>query len=113
MLEGFLMNNGADEILHPNRETAIRAAVRHADDRVFDYIELKDGHSIYEITPLKEWVGKSILESNIRVEYNTYIISVLNSNGHMDVMPSPDYVIRADDHLMVLASVDTIEKLLK
>ncbi len=47
----FLLRNGADEVIHPNSDSAMRAAVKYNDDHVFDFIDLKNGYSIYEITP--------------------------------------------------------------
>ncbi len=108
----FLLRNGADEVIHPNKVSAKRAAVKYSSDRVLDYIDLGDGYSIYEITPLKEWVGKSILDSNIRARYDMYIIGIVSSDETSNYMPSPQTVIEADDHLMVLAHESTMAKVI-
>ncbi|MCC8042175.1 MAG: TrkA family potassium uptake protein [Oscillospiraceae bacterium] len=113
LLAGFLLNNGADEIIHPNKDTSLRVAVKHTNDHIFDYIELRSGYSIYEITPLREWVGKSILESNIRAKYNIYIISIHGPQNGDIPMPGPKTVICADDHLTVLSSEETMDNLMK
>lgn len=113
VLAKFLLNNGADEIIHPNKDSAMRAAVKYSSEHIFDYVNLKGGYSIYEITPLDEWVGKSILQSEIRDKYNTYIIGILSVDSGTTVMPSPNTVIRHDDRLMVLAHETTMKKLLK
>ncbi|MCC8196658.1 MAG: TrkA family potassium uptake protein [Ruminococcus sp.] len=106
----FLLRNGADEVIHPNKVSAKRAAVKYSSDRVFDYIDLGDGYSIYEITPLKEWVNKSILDSNIRARYDMYIIGIVSKDDTSNYMPSPQTVIEPDDHLMVLAHESTMKK---
>ena len=54
----FLLKNGADEVIYPDRDIAEKLAVRHSANHVFDYIELTDEYSIYEIPPLTEWLGK-------------------------------------------------------
>lgn len=106
----FLLRNGADEVIHPNKVSAKRAAVKYSSDRVFDYIDLGDGYSIYEITPLKEWVNKSILDSNIRARYDMYIIGIVSKDDVSNYMPTPQTVIEKDDHLMVLAHESTMAR---
>ncbi len=110
--EKFLLRNGADEVIRPNKDSAIRAAVKYNNDNIFDYIDLKDGYSIYEITPLSQWVDKSILDSNIRVNYNVYIIGIVHTNGSTDFMPDPKTVIHADDHLLTLSHENTMNALM-
>ena len=53
----FLLKNGADEVVYPNRDIAEKIAVRCSMNHVFDYIELNEGYTICEIPPLKEWIG--------------------------------------------------------
>ncbi len=113
VLAKFLLKNGADEIIYPNSDSAVRAAVKYSSEYIFDYINLDAEYSIYEITPIKEWVGKSILESKIREKYDTYIIGIYSADGKKTIMPNPNTVIKAADHLMVLAHAKTIELLLK
>ena len=108
----FLLRNGADEVIYPDRDIAERLAVRYSANHVFDYIELTDEYSIYEIPPLPEWVGKSIREADIR---NRYRISVLGTKvgGKAKVMPGAGYVGQKDEHLMVVGKKEDIDALLK
>lgn len=112
-LAQFLLKNGADEIIYPNSDSAVRAAVKYSSEYIFDYIDIGAEYSIYEITPIKEWIGKSILESHIREKYDTYIIGIRSPDGKKSVMPSPNTVITAEDHLLVFAHENTVQKLLK
>ena len=50
----FLLRNGADEVIYPDRDIAEKLAVRYSANHVFDYIELAEGYSIYEIPPLPQ-----------------------------------------------------------
>lgn len=109
----FLLRNGADEVIHPDKDIAERAAVKFSNDNISDYIELQDGYSIYEITPLNEWVGKSLKESNIRAVYKVVIIGVIDADGETNITPSPDYVINSEDHLMVIAHEDDMAQVIK
>ena len=66
----FLLRNGADEVIYPDRDIAEKLAVRYSANHVFDYIELTDEFSIYEIPPLPEWVDKSLKDLSIRNRYH-------------------------------------------
>lgn len=54
----FLLRNGADEVIYPNRDIAEKLAVRCSANHVFDYVELTEGYSIVEIPPLSSWLGR-------------------------------------------------------
>ena len=109
----LLLKNGADEVVYPDRDVAEKAAVRYSANNVFDYTELADGISIYEIKPMSQWVGKSIKDLDIRRVYGISIIAVKGVDGHMKFMPGADYVIVDDVHLMVIGKQDDAEKIVK
>lgn len=112
-LSKFLLANGANEIIYPNRDSAVRCAVKYSSEHIFDYVNLTAEYSIYEISPIRDWIGKTILESKIREKYDTYIIGVTSEDGITKMMPSPNTILCATDHLMVLAHEKTIQLLLK
>ena len=72
----FLLRNGADHVIYPEREAAIRLAVSESSDSIFDCIPLTSDHSIYELEPMDRWVGKSLKELNFRVKYHLTVIAV-------------------------------------
>ena len=108
----FLLRNGADEVIYPDRDIAEKLAVRYSANHVFDYIELTEEFSIYEIPPLPEWVGKSILELSIRNKYHISILAT-KEGERAKLMPAADYVIREDEHLMVIGKKTDVDRLLK
>lgn len=108
----FLLRNGADEVIYPDRDIAEKVSVRFSANQVFDYVELGNGFSIYEIAPLPEWIGHSIKDINFRAAYNTNIIGI-KTNGNMKLMPGPDYVFQKGEHLMVIGHQTDIEKIVK
>lgn len=109
----FLLRNGADEVIHPDKDMAERCAIKYSNDNIFDYIELEEDYSIYEIRPMKEWVGKSLRESNIRARYKVSVIGIISAAGALNITPDPDCPINADDHLMVISHKNDIEKIVK
>ena len=108
----FLLRNGADEVIYPDRDIAEKLAVKVSANHVFDYIELTEEFSIYEIPPLPEWVGKSIIELSIRNKYRISILAT-KEGERAKLMPTADYVIRADEHLMVIGKNEDVDKILK
>ena len=108
----FLLRNGADAVVYPEKDIAERIAVRYSADNVFDYIELDEEYSIYEIPPLREWIGKTNGEVDFRARLNSSIIGT-KLNGITSFLPGADHVFRADEHLMVIGKKKDIDKILK
>lgn len=110
----FLLRNGADEVIYPDKDIAEKWAERYSLDNIFDYIDLPGAFGIYEMPPLKEWVGKSIRESDIAANHKISILGIKKKHEEeMSVMPSADYIIRDTDHLMVMAGNEVAERLLE
>lgn len=110
----ILLRNGADEVIYPDKDIAEKWAERYSLDNLFDYIDLPGAFGIYEVPPLKEWVGKSIRESDIAAKHKISILGIKKKHEEeMSVMPSADYIIRETDHLMVMAGNEVAENLLK
>ena len=72
----FLLRNGADEIVYPEKQLAYWTAIRYSSDSILDYIELDDGYAIFEITVPKAWEGKTIGQIDIRKKYNINIMAI-------------------------------------
>lgn len=106
----FLLRNGADSVIYPEREAAQTIAVSESSDSIFDCIPIASDYFIYEILPMKEWVGKSMRQLNLRVNYNVSVLAIKRGDD-MDPMPDADYVIRADEHLVVLCNIADIRKI--
>ena len=96
----FLLRNGADEVVYPDRDIAKRIAIKVSANHVYDYMEMGD-YSIYEIQPLEEWVGKSIKQMNFRVKYNANILGI-KKEGQSTLLPDADHIFTAEEHLMVI-----------
>ena len=106
----FLLRNGADEVLYPERDVARRAAVKYSANNVSDFIELTPEFSIIEITPPKEWLGKTIGEINVRARYNLNILAI-KRQGRAQALFGADYVFCENETLLVAGSEDELKKL--
>lgn len=108
----FLLRNGADEVIYPDRDIAEKMATKFSANHVFDYIELTPEYSIYEIPTLPEWHGKTIKEVNFRAKYH---ISILGTkvNGVTSLLPMASHVFDEKEHLMVIGNNADVDKLLR
>ena len=107
----FLLKNGADEVIYPDRDIAENLAKRCSADHVFDYMELDEDYSIYEIPVLQEWIGHSMKELNLRAKYRINIIGT-KQEEKSNILPDPDYVFRQGENLLVLRKNEDIKKIL-
>ncbi len=106
----FLKSVGADEVIYPEREIAEKLAIRFNADNVYDYIELTDEYSIFEIPVVSGWIGKTVIDINVRRKYNINIIAIKKGNV-LHPLPGGDYVFAADDHLVVIGKSSDVFKL--
>ena len=105
----FLLRNGADEVIYPEKQVAKWAAIRYSADHILDYIELDESHAIFEVSVPKAWVGKSILQLDVRRKYSINIMGI-KQGGRMNVSISPDTVLTEDITLMVLGEYKALQK---
>ena len=105
----LLLRNGADDVVYPERDSAERLATRLSAQNVFDYIELTDEYSIYEIPPLESWVGRSVRDVDVRNKYHINILAV-KRDGKMDLSVQPNTQFRAGDTLLVLGDYRNLQK---
>lgn len=108
----FLLRNGADEVIYPEKDIAEKLAIKYSSDHFMDYIELTDEYSIYEIRPLKDWIGKTILEADIRAKYHLNVIGY-KKDGGVKFSPSAKHVIKEDEALMVIGLKEDMGKILR
>ena len=105
----FLLRNGADEIVYPERQLADWVAIRYSADHIFDYIELDEEHAIFEISIPGEWIGKTIGQLDIRKKYNINILA-LKKDGKLDMNITPDTQLCQDESMLVLGKYGSIQK---
>jgi trk system potassium uptake protein TrkA len=107
--EKFLLRNGADEVVYPEKQLAAWMAIRCTSDHIRDYIELDGENSIFEITAPAEWCGKTVLQVDIRKKYGINILGI-RKDGRLDMNVTPDTVFDASNTLLVLGRLKSIQK---
>ena len=104
----FLKMAGADETVYPEKDIAEKVAVRCNAINLFDYIRVSEDYGVFEIKVLKDWVGKSLKELDIRNTYDVNIIAVTNK-GIVNI-PNADYRFLIDDHVYIFGKETVIRK---
>lgn len=105
----FLLRNGADEIVYPERQLADWVAIRYSADHILDYIELDEEHAIFEISIPREWIGKTIGQLDIRKKYDINIMA-LKTNDIMNLEISSDTQLLKGSTMLVLGETKHIQK---
>jgi len=107
--EKFLLRNGADEVIFPEKQLASWAAIRYTSDHILDYTELDDGYAVYEVSIPKSWEGKTVGQLDIRKKYNINIMGE-RVDGKLNMNISPDTLLSLNKPLLVLGTYKDIQK---
>ena len=107
--EKFLLRNGADEVVYPEKQVANWAAIRYTSDHIRDYIEVDDAHAIFEVEVPEEWIGKTVGELDIRRKYSINIMAT-KENGKINMAVSPETVLTDNITLLVLGAYKELQK---
>ncbi len=110
--EKFLLRNGADEVIYPEKNMAERYAVTESSEHIFNYIDLGSDYSIFEIDVIDRWVGKTVKELNFRVKYNLVVLAT-KKNGEVKPVITGERRFEKDEHLLVLGKEEDVRKLTK
>ena len=108
----FLLRNGADEVINPEKQIAQWAAIRYASNHILDYINLDDDHAIYEVSVPKDWIGKSIGQIDIRKRYGINILAI-KENGKMNLSVTPETILNENKTMLVLGERKSMQKCFK
>jgi trk system potassium uptake protein len=110
--EKILLRVGATEIIHPERDMAIRISRSLSRPNMLDFIPLSNEFDLVQVQPPKEFIARSLKDLNLRAAYNVHIIAIKKMYPEsFTLVPSADYVIQKDDTLMILGKSDDIKKI--
>jgi len=105
----FLLRNGADHVVYPEKQMARWAAIRYTGDHIFDYIEIDDKHAIFEVEVPDGWVGKSVGALDIRRRFGINVLGIKRS-GKTDVSITPETVLSGDVTILALGEYRALQK---
>lgn len=107
--EKFLLRNGADEVIYPEKQVANWAAIRYTADHIRDYIEVDEAHAIFEVEVPEGWIGKTVGDLDIRRKYSINIMAT-KENGKINMVVSPETVLTDNSTLLVLGAYKELQK---
>ena len=111
--EKFLLRNGADEVIYPEKKMAEWTAIRYSSTNVKDYIPVPGDYSIFEVEVPNSWVGKSIIDLKIRQSMHLNILAVKNGSDDFNLEYDPSSPFKKGQTIVVIGSDNDLRKHLK
>ena len=105
----FLLKNGADEVVYPEKQLAAWTAIRYTAYHILDYVELDSEHAIFELTIPMKWIGKTVGQLDIRNKHNINIMA-FKHEGKMDMNIKSTTKVPEHSTMLVLGNVKNIQK---
>ena len=105
----FLLRNGANNVVYPEKQMAKWAAIRYSADHIFDYIEIDEQHAIFEVQVAKEWIGKSVGELDVRRRFGINILGIKRA-GKTDVSVMSNTILSDDITVLALGEYKALQK---
>ena len=105
----FLLKNGADEVVYPDRDLAEKLAVTLNSTKVFNYVELNNEYAIFEIASPNQWAGKKLVDINPRKKYGINILTIKKGDTVVSNMDA-NYVFEEGDHMLVFGNTERVLK---
>lgn len=100
---------GADKVVMPEMDSGRRLAISLITTNVIEYISFSEKYAMAEITPLKEWENKSLVEANIRAKYGFNVVAI-KEGDEVIVSPVPSTVIKASHVLVIIGESKQIQR---
>jgi trk system potassium uptake protein TrkA len=108
----ILKRVGATQIIHPERDMAVRISRGLSRPNILDFIPLSDEFDLVQVGPPQAFIGKSIKELNLRAKYNVHIIAIKELvPENFQLVPPPDFVIKDSDILIMLGKTEDIRRI--
>lgn len=110
--EKILRRMGVNEIIHPERDSALRISRSLSRPNILDFIPLADDYDLVQVEPPRAFIGKNLKELNLRAKYNVHIIAIKALVPESFILvPPADFVIKDSDILMMLGKTEDIRKI--
>ena len=101
---------GADQVVFPEQEMALRLARNLSNVDILNFIELSEDYSVVERRCPRQWLDKTIRDLDIRALYHLNVIAVRQGDGTMLIAPGGEYLLRDGDCMVVLGTNQDIER---
>lgn len=108
----FLLRNGANKIVFPEKQMAKWTAIRYTANHILDYVEIDENLSVFELDVPAGWVGKTVAQVDVRKKYNINIMGIFE-NGKLTASINADTVFTSDKPILVLGNYKDVQKCFK
>ena len=105
----FLLRNGANNVVYPEKQMAKWAAIRYTANHIFDYIEFDEQHAIFEVKVPKDWIGKSVGELDVRRKFGINILGI-KRGGKTDVSVMSDTILSENITILAVGEYKALQK---
>jgi trk system potassium uptake protein TrkA len=110
MHQKILLRVGADSVVFPENESGIRLAKNLLSSGFVDIISLSKDVSMVEIDVREEWLGKNLIELNLRKRYGFNIVAIKKGDT-VNANVNPEQVLDEKTTLIVITNVNKLGKL--
>ena len=100
---------GADKVIYPEEETGLRTARKLMSDSFLKFFEIDDKICILEMVPKKEWIGKNLIDLNIREKYRANVVAI-REGGELKSFVDPKEPLKEDNELLVLVNKEDLKR---
>lgn len=107
----ILKKVGAHKVVRPEKEMGVVTAKSLLNDNIIERIAFDNDYSVVEINTPDIWINKTLIDLNLRDQYGINILGIRRPDEKMNVTPSPDYILTKDDHIVLIAESENLEKL--
>lgn len=108
----ILLKVGADRVVIPEYESGVRLAKEALHSGIIDVVDLSSKISMIEIEVRDEWIGKNLIELNLRKKYSFNVVAI-KINDEVVTAIDPTLPLTKDMMLLVIADVSQIKKFIK
>ena len=105
--EKFLLRNGADQVVYPEKQLANWTAIRCTSDHILDYVDLEGEWAMFELEVPQDWWGRTVVQVDIRRKYGINVLGV-RVNGTMSMNVTPDTSLPPGSSVLVLGQEKAI-----
>ena len=106
----ILLRVGADKVVFPENESGIRLAKALSNSNFMDLISLSKDVSVVELDVKDEWVGKSLIELNLRKKYSFNVVAIVEERN-INVNINPEQPLTKEMKLVVIANTNKLSRL--
>ena len=110
MHQKILTRVGADKVVFPENESGIRLAKNLLSSGFVDMVSLAKNVSMIELDVKPEWLGKNLIQLNLRKKYSINVVALRRENM-VSVDIDPNAPLQGDDKLIVIANTEKLSRL--